>query len=516
MFKLTEDELDTAKAVIDHHGYGVYFPEPPEWETLTNNWSAIRRELAGRDLDIYQPSEPLKTFAPKSRINIRPVMLLHPYDLLIYTGLTMIVRNDIESARVKRTKRMVFSHRSTPALSDALYEPPSAAHLEYRTQLRARASKSSCKAVAVTDIADFFPRVYQHRLQNIIRTVASTPRATDVARVLVDKFLLSIAYGDSYGIPVGPLASGVLAEAVLIDVDAALIDEGFSFVRWFDDFTFFCSKEGDAQRALFVLGRWLYLNHGLTLQPAKTRIFSKVSYLKGLSRDYEERIKQRSEALHAWWIEAQGDYASESDITDEIKDELEKVNLADLLTEAIERTDGVDFEFAELILGRIAVKALSNKAARELATVVVKHIPNLYPVIASVGSFLSNIRGLSESSRKRIAKALLAPLLKEPQPPEFVAMWVLHVLATSPKWNNAHILRRVYVEATSPVVKRYAALALAINGGRNEALSTRDDLVGAKPLVRTAILRVWRKLGSDERTHLRRMSVIADPLEKVI
>jgi len=50
----------------------------------------------------------------------------------------------------------------------------------------------------------------------------------------------------SYGVPVGPLASRLLGEATLIDVDAALALQGFDFVRWVDDFTFFCKSEKSA------------------------------------------------------------------------------------------------------------------------------------------------------------------------------------------------------------------------------------------------------------------------------
>ena len=67
---------------------------------------------------------------------------------------------------------------------------------------------------------------------------------------------MTLADGKSYGLPIGPLASSILAEAILIDVDAALIDQGFDFVRWFDDYTFFARDDTEAQRALF----WLYPN----------------------------------------------------------------------------------------------------------------------------------------------------------------------------------------------------------------------------------------------------------------
>ena len=89
--------------------------------------------------------------------------------------------------------------------------------------------------VAVADIADFYPRIYQHRLENVIESVASSQRVRDVARVLVKKLIGNLLGKDSYGIPVGPYASRLLAEALLIDVDASLESRGIDFVRWVDD-----------------------------------------------------------------------------------------------------------------------------------------------------------------------------------------------------------------------------------------------------------------------------------------
>jgi hypothetical protein len=95
-------------------------------------------------------------------------------------------------------------------------------------------------------------------------------------------------------------------------------------------------------------------------------------------------------------------------------------------------------------------------------------------------------------------------------------MWILHVFASSDEWNHVQALRQIYESARSPVVKRYAALALAKNGTRSHVLSTRSDLAGAKPLVRAAILRAWHRAGADERGHWKKHNVVADPLEKAI
>ena len=50
------------------------------------------------------------------------------------------------------------------------------------------------------------------------------------------KFIGSVMGSDSYGIPIGPYASRLLAEALLIDVDASLEAQHVDFVRWVDDY----------------------------------------------------------------------------------------------------------------------------------------------------------------------------------------------------------------------------------------------------------------------------------------
>ena len=85
-FHLTEGEIERAKRVIENHDYGIFFPHPTEWKSVSEHWEEIRTHLVGVDLDGYQPQEPLRSHAPKSRINLRPVVLLHPFDLLIYTA----------------------------------------------------------------------------------------------------------------------------------------------------------------------------------------------------------------------------------------------------------------------------------------------------------------------------------------------------------------------------------------------------------------------------------------------
>ncbi|MGV2830894.1 hypothetical protein [Myxosarcina sp. GI1(2024)] len=44
-FKLTEQELDNAFSVINHHGYSAMLPKPFEWQEVQNNGKDIKNNI---------------------------------------------------------------------------------------------------------------------------------------------------------------------------------------------------------------------------------------------------------------------------------------------------------------------------------------------------------------------------------------------------------------------------------------------------------------------------------------
>lgn len=113
MFKLSESELQIGFEAIEHHGYSAFFPDPPEWIEVQTHWLELRKELSDLDLDNYAPTKPLQLFVPKSRYNLRLASLLHPIDIIIYSSIVLIVKEDIKHSRPPLSQRKVFSYRST-------------------------------------------------------------------------------------------------------------------------------------------------------------------------------------------------------------------------------------------------------------------------------------------------------------------------------------------------------------------------------------------------------------------
>ncbi|MBK7419079.1 MAG: RNA-directed DNA polymerase [Nitrospira sp.] len=509
MLRLSDSQLDAAFSAIQHHGYGSFFPLPPEFPLIDKAWVDIRAYLSQIDLDTYLCHDALKTFVPKSRLNVRFVSFLHPFDLILYTALVMILRDHIAASRLPIKSHKVFSFRSEKASGDMLYTSKPG-YREFRDRQRRKIQVASIKFVGVADIADFYPRIYQHRLKNALEAATSNSQR-DVIRVL-EKLLLRFSGGPSYGIPVGPAASRLLGEAVLIDVDSALRAAGVDFLRFVDDFVIFGSKYEMVESALHFLGETLFVQHGLTLQTAKTHIFTDDDFKTSHLLEHSEKETTRRRLIE---IMMGDDYEERSydELEEEERAEVDALNLAEMLEDALSPDQVIDYSEVNFILGR-----LSALKRPDLIPIVLKNIKRLYPVAHSVAVFFQGFDALPSRDRKRIAKALIDPLVanRKPKPPVYYAIWILHLFSQNIAWNHADDLLNIFREHPSQIVKRYAALALSSSGSRAHALVLKEHLSSAPSLVRTAILLGTKKLGEDERGHWLRAVGLTDPLEKLV
>ena len=254
MFRLTNGELTNAYDAICHHGYSALIPTPTEWRVVGQNWDAIRNGLQSVDLEQYRPHTPLRVYAPKSRYNLRVVTLLHPLDLIIYTALVLIAKDEIEAARIPSAIRSVFAFRANPNRPNRLYDPEGS-YDSYREELRARSTRTTGRVVATADIADFYSRIYHHRLENALASLATSQRVRNATRILVRRFLGGLSNGNSYGIPVGPLASRLLGEALLIDVDEALLGERYRCGAMGRRFQYLLQKRSGSPKGTLLSGR---------------------------------------------------------------------------------------------------------------------------------------------------------------------------------------------------------------------------------------------------------------------
>lgn len=260
-----------------------------------------------------------------------------------------------------------------------------------------------------------------------------------------------------------------------------------------------------------ILGETLFLNHGLTLQTAKTQIRGVPEYVeKNLTLHSEKEINRRK--LLSMIETDEYEVTSYEDLDEDQRKEIDALNLSEMLTEALGEGEKVDYREVSFILDRLA--ALERL---ELIPTVLDNLERLFPVAEAVAAFFTQLGSLTADRRREIGTALLKPILNahEQKTPDYYSMWVLSVFQSDPDWNHAEDLLAIFRGTNSDAVRRFAALALARSGSRAQALAMKEYLTAASPLCRTAMLLATARLGKDERRHLRTSLKLTDEMERL-
>ncbi len=291
--------------------------------------------------------------APKRPVSFRHITQLDPLENLAFSSLIRRIGPALEAIRVPREEQVVFSWRFEPTSDGQMFDP-AYTWSAFNGQCRAKASSGKFGWVVVTDIADFFPRLYFHPLEQAV--AAATNKSDEAWCVLrMVKNWNSLV---SYGLPVGVAASRILAEATIADVDRMLLGAGESFCRYSDDYRIFSGSEVDARNILEELAACLFDKHGLTLQPEKTLILSAQEYLERFDVSPERAEVESLSAKFRELLEEAGieDYAEEieyDDLPEHIQAEIDQLNLSALLREQLrdERCDSMIVSFLLRRLG---------------------------------------------------------------------------------------------------------------------------------------------------------------------
>jgi hypothetical protein len=510
MFHLTEDEIDDARAALQHHGLSGFFPVPPEWPRVVKDWGNVRNIIAGRDLDIYTPYQNAVTYAPKKAQAIRPVSFLHVQDLLIYTALVLIIRDSVENARLGTQYRKSFSYRANGVPRGRLYQS-TGAYEAYRSRTQTRLGLEKTRFVATADVADFYPRIYQHRLENALTSASTVPREREACRVLM-KLLSAFSGGTSYGIPTGPYASRVLGEAVLIDVDATLHGGGVDFVRWVDDYTIFARSEATAKEAIFYISSWLHTHHGLSLNQEKTRVFSKEDFIADVWKTYDQehkefrkRVREINDAIR---------YDADPDDMDDL-DDIDVESVFDLaLTIDVEPKYGLIRFLLERIIHQLSV---SDEVRLAVIRKAMKQVWKLTPIFDAVVKVVSEEDELSDKEVQTWAKSLHTEIeARKLFIPGFIVAWFCWLVGERQIPGMSDRLKNLVEHAADNVVRREALIALARVGSRANALAIKDRYGSVADVVRPALVAATVKLGSDERKFWRQAAGVSDPYEKLM
>lgn len=106
--------------------------------------------------------------------------------------------------------------------------------------------------LAHADIANCFPSIYSHAIAWGLVTIehAKQNRGKGEWFNQIDFHQRQIKRGETLGVPIGPATSNIMAETVLCRIDEKLIDQGYSFIRFIDDYQCFTESRDDAEQFL--------------------------------------------------------------------------------------------------------------------------------------------------------------------------------------------------------------------------------------------------------------------------
>lgn len=122
------------------------------------------------------------------------------------------------------------------------------------------------------DISNCFPSIYTHAISwALVGKVHSKTHKTGQWFNDIDLYTRNLKSQETHGILIGPHASNLISEIVLVVVDDELIKKGYQFIRNIDDYTCFAESNEKAEKFLIDLASALK-KFNLSLNHKKTEV----------------------------------------------------------------------------------------------------------------------------------------------------------------------------------------------------------------------------------------------------
>lgn len=513
MSRVQSSSLDWALRHITRFGDTDIFPLPFEYEAIQSDWDTIRDYLASQDLHNWEVREHRRMLTPKHELGFRVATQLDPLDALIVSALVYEIGADFEAARVPTSNECVFSYRFAPTSDGRLYDPTSNFG-SFRERSLELAKDTSNSVVLMTDIADFFPRIYSHPMDNAMQAATTSPSQAALISRLIKQWNIRV----SYGIPVGPSPFRLLSELTISDIDQALLAENISFCRYSDDYRIFASSERAARQSLAFIANALFQNHGLTLQPSKTEILPAEDFIARFSR--AERDRERHELRTSFgdileMLGMAGEYDSidYEDLDDETVELIDSLNLWGIVKREAESSRNLDVPMMRFVLGRIRQLGLTDEY-----DLLVDNLARFSPVFREIVEALTAQRGLSDDGIVELGKRLLE-LLNHPAAGylEYHRLWLLSAFTNDAAWNHANKLIQLHESYFDNPTRRAITLALGRANTQHWFKMRKHDALQLSAWNRRAFLYGASCLPGDEAKYwYNSISRRLDPLERSV
>ena len=490
---ISEKSLEFAREHISKYYDSDFFPKPIEYEALWYQWHDFKAELMSKNVAKLWVTQPRAMTIAKPKGGFRIVHQLEPIDSVIYTALACEITDAIEAARIPSTEHIACSYRL--AISDGNFFGAGSGWIDFTNKTERLASQHA--NVLITDITDFYNQIYLHRLNNAIEIADPKlkPLADDI-----ENFLSTLNSKSSQGVPVGPAASIIMAEAVFIDIDQFLKDQGVHHTRYVDDIRIFSNSARELSSVLERLTLYLYENHRLTVSSEKTFIMESKTFIeKHIHNHYAEEKIQLLETLEIF-----------NPYTDEMEEIEIEIDDEDTIREyrleaAIEKV--ISYEYLDLGLARSVIRTARRHKVTNIAAHIFSNFDFFAPVINDVALYLHEVTDeyFSESFLSEIEEIITTAAV-DSLICRFWIEWYIsqnHILLKSAKLHSFVF--------NGPNIENQALAAITT---KNVAWvrSHKATVYNLGGRARRAVLNSSRVLPSDERTHWLKLFISNSPV----
>lgn len=456
--------IEIALKNIAKHGDTDVFPFPLEKLVFHDKHEACKFLLKGlhnnfEDFIARYPPNTLEALTQVGYNGFRWATQIEPFWNAYFLALVVMLAEQIEKQRVPVGENTIYSYRYSYNEDESKLFAESA-WKNYRQ--RAYELSDKFEYVVVTDIADFYPRIYHHRLENALNRL---PSSGDIPKRIM-RLLGNFSKNVSYGLPVGGPASRILSELCLDSTDKLLMRNKVVFCRYADDYSIFCKSKTDAYRVLVLLAESLY-NEGLVLQKNKTKILTADEFRSSIKildpKDSNDPLANDEQKLlnitlryDPYSETADDDYAA-------LKTAMSDIDIIGILGREVAKTN-IDSTVAKQAIKSIQTLKPHQKFGAVRTLLSDNNLEVLAPVFVTV---MRAIRGayenISNPGKSFVDRELIriydndSHLLSV----DINLSFYLQALSQSQTPRKEEILIEIYERKTNPLIKRQVIITMA-------------------------------------------------------
>jgi len=478
---LSEASLEFAKAHIEKYYDSDFFPKAFEFDALWHYWPQVKQELQSKNISKFLVSNPYSSTIFKARGGYRVVHQLEPMEAIAYTAMAYEIGGSVEAKRVPPGDRIACSYRIS--IANGSFFDGGSGWGDFKDKSQELADVHAF--AAITDVSDFYNQIYLHRLQNSIEAANAAHKslASDI-----EDFLLALNNKASQGVPVGPAASVLMAEAIMIDIDTFISQCGVAHTRYVDDIRMFSDSEATLSQALEKLTLYLYENHRLTLATDKTKLMPAADFIEHHLRN--PYLDDKDELMDE--LDTFSPYGDEDGDEEDGEEGDLKSDIGEKLARALEKI--LEFDYIDLGLARSIIRTARRNSLPDLIDALLDNFAYFAPVAPDLFLYLEEIMGPLTSSD---IKSGLESLCEHPEANcALVRFWLEHFISS-----HAELLASAKLKAfvaAGPNIENKARAAITL-GDITWVRMHKAQIYNVGARARRAIINAARVLPSDER-----------------